>query len=515
MHVRPTPQPITRRGQIAFALLTIGLLAAACGSTDLPESLQAGDTSTTTVATDAAPSSTLATTTVAPDSSGPTTTIIEIPPVPEPAFDAIDSSGTGIACVGSRSDLSCLFDGEWSSFDRNNSPIFDWVQEIAICDDDSILVPSINGIASYQGGVWSEIDMDFASGKPNAVACADGVIWAGGSGYAARYDGTTWTSWDSEATLGVSDFVRSVDDIAIAPDGSAWVVTGTSVARWAADVWTVWEEGNGFEERYFMDAVAVDAADDGSYTVHVLTSRGFLRFEGDAWVIDDARVNGDDRIAVADGEVWVPAFRQGVTRFQGASSTDIGVEAGLSSPTVRGIAIDDDGNPWFATSYGLTVFTDDGPRTYRADNSDLFDNQAYSVAVRGTVPVLPADAPEEWATVTGSVIDESGAPMVDVIVELCVSEQPDDFESDTPCAEEPYQSATVSDDDGEFRIGGLRPGRYTISMMGPTGWTKFVDGSTAIRFEAPGGTTTDLGEFSILPIVAEEEPAEDVEPPAE
>ena len=471
-----------RRSRVASIVLAIGMLGAACGSTDLPDELSADTTTTTT-----------------------------LPPVPEPAFDAIDGETDGIACIGTRTGLSCRFGDSWQHFDRDNAPIFDWVQEIAICDDGTVLVPSVNGIGSYQGGIWSEIELDFAVSKPNAVACRDGVIWAGGSRYVARYDGTTWTSWDTEATLGVSDFVRTVDDIAIAPDGSAWVVTGTSVARWAADAWTVWEEGNGFDERYFMDAVAVDTAADGSYTVHVMTSRGFLRFTADAWVVDDAFLNGDDVIAVADGQVYVPAFQEGVTRYQGATSTDIGVAAGMSSDTVRGIAIDADGNPWFATSYGLTVFTSNGAQTYRVDNSELIDNETYSVALGPAAPPMPADSPEEWATITGVVVDENGVALPGVTVEACVSDQPDEFETATPCAEEPYQATTTTDADGRFSLPALRAGRYTIAMMSAKGWTTFVDGSTAIRFDAPDGEMSDLGEFAILPVVTDEpdDPAAD------
>ena len=52
-------------------------------------------------------------------------------------------------------------------------------------------------------------------------------------------------------------------------------------------------------------AIDIEEAPDGSYTVYVLTSSGLARFAsgGTAWETLDQFLNGNDAIAVRDGEL--------------------------------------------------------------------------------------------------------------------------------------------------------------------------------------------------------------------
>ena len=184
--------------------------------------------------------------------------------------------------------------------------------------------------------------------------------------------------------------------------------------------------------------------------------------------------------------------------MSGGIFSEIGVEAGLSSSTVRDVAIDSGGNVWAATAYGLTVLRADGSsRTYRVDNSDLIDNRTYSVTVFGGGPALPADAPEDWAGVAGVALDPTGAPLAGIDVEVCVEDLRDEFDGDTPCALDPYRATAVTDDTGRFEITGIRAGSYVVAMAPGGSWTYFTDGSVAARYDAIAGELSELGVFEI------------------
>lgn len=477
----------------AGVALALTLIAAACGGTS-PEDVVAEDDASTT--TTGAPSTTLAEATTTTEGA-PTTTTTTLPPLPDPAFAAVSSEDKGVACIGTRLGLSCLIDGTWESFDRDNSPVSTWVQSVDICPDGTVVAIALDGIATYRDGRWTEVPADFSVTGPSVVSCGPEAIWAGFFGWIGAFQGGAWTFWNTEEVLGQTDFVKSVKDIATASDGSAWVVTGTSIARFDGE-WTAWENNAGFDVGISPTAIDVDEAGDGTYTVHAAAgSRGVAHFVDGAWTLQEARLNGARDLAAADGIVLIPAFKKGVVSYQGVAETPITPSDGLSSDAVRGVAIDSQGQQWFATSYGLTVVTDDDVRTYRVDNSGLLDNDTYAVAVSAGGPDLPADEPQEWSGLAGLALNDEGTPYEGITVEVCVEEQTEEFDGATPCTDHPFMAGAITDETGRFEILGLRPGRYTISMETENGWTYFIDGSVSARYTAEAGSVAELGVFTL------------------
>ena len=374
-----------------------------------------------------------------------------MPPVPRRPSTPSLSTDPGVACVGTRLGLSCLIDGVWENFDRENSPISAWVQSVDVCDDGTVVAITLDGIATYADGRWTDIPAEFSVSGPSAVACGPEAIWAGFFGWIGSLQDGTWTFWNTEEVLGQTEFVKSVKDIAVAPDGSAWVVTGSSIARFDGE-WTAWEDNAGFDVSLSPTAIGVDTAADGSYTVHAAAGfRGIANFVNGEWSLQETGLNGASDLAANDGIVLIPAFRAGVTSYQGVAETPFTSADGLSSDTVRGTAIDSAGQQWLATSYGLTVVTGGDIRTYRVDNSGLLENDAYAVAVSGAGPDLPADDPQEWGGLAGIVLDDTGTPHVGIAVEVCVEEQRDDFDGETPCSTHPFMAGAVTDGDRTLR----------------------------------------------------------------
>lgn len=477
-------------------VIALALAASACGdgpSVDDIDLAGDGDASSTTTA---APSTTTtSTTSTTSTSTVPPTTTTTLPPVPDPSFGEL--AGDGVACVGTRIGLSCLIDGDWQSWDGDNSPVWDWVQELDVCDDGTILTSSLDGVARYRDSTWSDLGADFVVTSPSAVACGAGdELWAGWFGAVAVLNDSTWTWWDTEEVLGSSEFVKGVEDIVVAPDGTAWVASRSSIARFDG-TWTVWEDGAGFDHSISPSAIDVNVAADGSYTVHVAIGfRGIANFADGAWTVTDVSLNGASDLEAVGPFVFVPAFRAGVARYDGSAEAHVDESAGLSSNTARSIEIDAAGNQWIATDYGVTVLTEDGPRTYRVDNSAIHDNNAYVVAVQGA-PAAPAETPEEWTTLAGVVLDNTGQPLADVMVEACVHQQRDEFDGDSPCANGSYAATVTTDETGRFELTGLRAGRYTIAMDHDDRWTYFVDGSTSAWYHGEPGEISELGVFTL------------------
>ncbi len=479
-------------------LVALALLAAACGGADVA-SVDAVTTAPTTDASGSAQSTEgvdttpASTTTVDP---GPT-----IPPLPDPAFDAVVApADAGPMCAGTRLGVSCLIDGAWQNFDGEDSPVVEWARAVEVCPDGRVVTPSPNGIAVLDDGDWGTAEPDLGLGFAEDVACGDDAIWVVWADVIGRFADGVWTSWGNDDVLGSGDDRYRAQAVEIAPDGSAWVTSRSSIARFQDDVWTAWEEGTGFDERFAPRALAIDASEDGGYRVVVANgSRGIALFADEAWTGNPSSLNGDDAAFAVDGDVWISAHRLGVQRFSAGIATEIGIDDGLSSDDVRDIYVDTGGRLWLATSYGITVIADGEARTYRVDNSDLLDNDVYAIAVGGGGPALPADAPEDWGTLTGVMVDDDGEALVDTTVEVCVEILYSSFQAETPCGDHPYAASARTDDDGAFEIPNLRAGRYTMALLPPGGWTFVEDGSTAARYAVVAGEVTDVGTITLVP----------------
>ena len=81
-----------------------------------------------------------------------------------------------------------------------------------------------------------------------------------------------------------------------------------------------------------------------------------------------------------EGNLWF-GTNDGVSVFDGANWTTYGTSDGLASKHVHAIAIDSEGNKWFGTSGGVSRFDGTTWTTYNTLNSGLVSNRLSSVAV--------------------------------------------------------------------------------------------------------------------------------------
>jgi hypothetical protein len=368
----------------------------------------------------------------------------------EPAVVA--SQGPGTICAGSVTGLSCLNENGWQLYTEENSELpNNYLYAGAICSDGQFAIAHINGVVLFDGTTFKQIpEMDTVS-SPEGIACdSDGEIWVAHFQGVSHYADGQWTTYGSELLATGAAANELVYDVRVAPDGTVWVLTSNSVASFQNDTWTVFQEGQGFNESRFFNALTVDA-------------------NGRPW---------------AAHSTW--------THYDRTS-------AGPLSNHVASLASDSRGRVWLGTTYGLTVFDGTNWQTFLMSNSGLADNDVRFVIATNDGPALPEVEEKESGSLTGTVEQADGTPLADARVEICVETIGTTFYGDTPCSDQPFLLSAKTDTDGAFLIENVPAGYYGIITETGTGWARLVDdfGLSSERTLIQPGEQHDIGTITL------------------
>jgi ligand-binding sensor domain-containing protein len=265
------------------------------------------------------------------------------PPTAEPettndetAMDTVEAEASEpLACVGTSGlGLGCLSNSGWQTYTRTGSPLgSDLIAATAHCGD-NIVIGNSNGLDLFDGQSWSYIDQGWGPTGPDAIACdATGGIWLAHFKGASYYNGS-WTTYPATTDLSTGpDASDLVSDILVAPEGTVWVVTASSVAAFDGSSWTVYQKGNGFEDRYFFNQIEADSQGN----LWVVHSGGVFSFDGSSWI--DHPNSNLSTIQAMDidnqDQVWVGTLTRGVFVFSDGSWTQYGLNNGLESFVTR------------------------------------------------------------------------------------------------------------------------------------------------------------------------------------
>jgi len=465
------------------AVLIMGLVMvlAACGSPAEP--------TPTVAATQPRPTATLR----PPDTAVPTA----LPTATTPAV----STGGGLAnaaWIGTFGfGINRLDEGGWSLTTEDDAPISNQIQDIVVCDG-QVWVANTFGLMITDGQRWTDLGEPWGAGTVDALACDGGEgVWIAHFEGVTHYDGRDWKTYDY-TLLGSGANTKLVKHVAVAPDGSAWVVTANSVARYEDGEWEVYEEGAGFERNLFFDRVVV--AKDGS--VWAGHGSGVASFDGLSWTNYESRsVSQVESIVVDDaGLIWVGTYSKGLAVYDGRGWTTYDrSNSGLSSNHVRVAKLDGQGRLWLGTEYGLSVFDGQEWAAYHMHTSDLASNDIYALAVAGNGPPLPPLVEKGTGSIAGTIMD-GDMPVSDASVEACVEIIGSFYSSDTPCGDMPFARSATTDVEGNFVLDALPVGRYGIAFQGADGkWIRLTGrygiGDEKVAVQA--GKTSDVGEIDI------------------
>ncbi|MFN2138060.1 MAG: two-component regulator propeller domain-containing protein, partial [Candidatus Promineifilaceae bacterium] len=420
-----------------LCLLTIMLLLlAACTSAEAPADSAAENVPSvvepvpTVTAQQVEATSTQETAKVAPTapSAKPTNTLLPVPS----ATTGTDSSttggdeaeapsamgaGSGFACLGSSGQgATCLLsNGEWRSFTHADSPLGgDYIIDIDTCPDGTMLLLHGSGVSAFDGQEWREFPSGWGFSSPDAIACAgEDKFWVAHFEGASYFDGTQWANFDANNMSFGDEATDLVKDVAIDGNGNLWVVTANSVASYDGQGWRIFQLGQGFDAKYFFDAITIDQKG----TPWVASSDGIQSFDEDTWQLYQNRdiYTLQDLVVDEVGNVWVGTFGQGLALFDGAAWHMHNRASGdLTSDSINQLKIDEDGRLWVATAYGLFIFDGETWHAYRMENADLVDNNVMALAVSGA-PALPEPEQKAGGSLQGSIVSE-GTPLAGAAV---------------------------------------------------------------------------------------------------
>jgi hypothetical protein len=420
-------------------------------------------------------------------------------PSVEPA--TVESKGTGIACIGSTTGLSCLTESGWQVYTDENSDLPNpYLYAGAVCPDGKFAIAHISGVVLFDGTSFQTIPETDAYSSPEGIACgADGVIWVAHFQGVSRFADGQWTTFGSDKLSSGESANELVYDVEVAPDGKVWVATSRSVAMFENETWTVYQEGQGFNGSRFFNALTVDAK-GRPWAAH---SEGMDVFEHGAWTfIEKTDYNSPQSLGVdAKGQVWFGTITDGVYQYDGSSWTHHDrASQHLLSDYVTSVRGDSSGRVWLGTSYGLSVFDGANWQTFLMSNSGLADNDVNFILVNNDGPVLPAIEEKAKGSLTGILEKADGTPVADATVEICVETLASTFSGDTPCSDQPFFLTTKTGADGTFLIENVPAGYYVIvAETGADSWAQLTDefGISSEKTLIQAGEKYDVGTLKL------------------
>jgi len=429
-------------------------------------------------------------------------------PVAQPTLDRprrpVSSSSPGIACFGTfGSGVTCIEDNEWVTYARQTSNLGgDQIHDIVVCPDKRLLIAHTFGISAYDGTTWKEYESGWGVSRAEALACNErGEIWVAHFKGVSHFNGDTWKTYSAREFLAQGESANDlVKDVAIAPDGKVWVVTANSVAVFENGKWTTYQEGLGFDDRYFFENIALDT----NGLPWVTTTRGLFAFDGESWQPYSNRDTTSPEALAIDAEerVWVGTLSKGVYVLEEGGWLSYNREnSELSSNHIHRIDIDGQGRVWIATEWGLNVFDKYEWHIYRMDNTNLVDHDIRALGIIDGGPPLPEPHPKSPGSITGQVVNEDGIPVARAGVEICVERLYKRSYDAPPCAGQPFSRSTETDDEGKFHFEELPSGYYALSVYDGEVWTQMVGevGNASMRIPVLPDEDTYLGEFILKP----------------
>lgn len=478
-----------RRHPMLLAVFTVALASctAGSGSLDAPER----DTQGTKVPPATAPEA--ATIPGAVDTTAPTgATTGE----PERSGDETTTAppasvgGDGVAWLGGfGSGVTALGADGWHPFRTEFGNLrSDQIHDIALAPDGSAWIAHSSGLIRADRHGW--VDLDVRGFDAIAVDPVTGDVWGVRYRTAARYDGTSWTEHQS-TEFGQGRFVDLVNDVAVDPQGRAWVATTSSVAMFDGVAWTSWEEGRGIPEfPYGTSIAAIDAAPDGR--IWVSHSNGVLVYDGSTWVNTDPGISQPGNVTAApDGRIFVASHSDGLAvNEDGRWSVITRSQGGLTTDRVRDAAVDRRGRLWVGTTWGFSVYDGATWTGYTMATGGLAGNLVEAIAVAGDGPELPAPGAPRLGSLQGTIL-AAGEPLAGTTVLLCSESPAMLFFGEHPCSAYPFSTATQTDASGVYRFEAVPVGDYEIAWKDSTGvWRAFLIGG--VEPQVREGVTTSV-----------------------
>lgn len=404
----------------------------------------------------------------------------------------------GPAYIGSKGfGLTVIGESGMKAMDKESSGLADdYVYDMDMGRDGRLIVAHSSKISVFESGGWGEVGR-WGTGSPEGVAGdKNGGIWVAHFKGVSHHNGSEWETLGSELFATGASANQLVKGVEIAPGGEIWVATSQSVAVKDGDNWKVFQEGQGFNKKYFINCLCL-GRDGNPWVAH---GSGVLQYAGGAWK-DHAKSGLSTARGMAvdhDGNLWV-ATNKGLLKYNGQTWTSFDQKGPLSSDDVRAVAVDEKGRVWAGTTYGLNVLESGKWKSYYMHNSDLGSNDVSAIVVVGGGPALPEPKEKSPGSLSGQVKKEDGSALSGQTVEIGVKKFAFSFTGTTPCESHPFSRQTKTDAEGKFKFEDLPPGYYVVVIDTGSGWAQLKGRFNIATKMTPvlPGKSTDLGTLTL------------------
>jgi len=250
------------------------------------------------------------------------------------------------------------------------------VRALALDKSGNLWIGSNFGLVKYKNGAiiesFTKDDQGFEARIVREILIdKQGNVWIAGwvNGFGlkpsglSKYDGTSWTNYNSENSPLVKDFV---EDLALDAKGNIWMSVGfqdQGVARFDGTNWSVYNKDNSGLTTNIIRSIASDAAGNMFFG----TPKGLLKFDGTNWSsisLNDVFANkfmnfmsqmqappDISALAFDANEVlWIGTKNNGVFRYTPQSKAEFTVvNSPLTNNAIRKIFVDGTNRKWFLT----------------------------------------------------------------------------------------------------------------------------------------------------------------------
>jgi hypothetical protein len=206
------------------------------------------------------------------------------------------------------------------------------------------------------GATWTTytiFNSELVNNYVHAIAAdEDGNVWFGTNNGVSKFDGTTWTTYDTSDGLAY----KRVNGIAIDAEGNKWFGTSNGgVSKFDGTTWTTYNTSNSGLVSNKISAVAVDQAGNKWFGTRLTDGygHGVCKFYEGSWAhysTSNGALASDSVNAIAAdlmGNVWVGTTTGGVSKYNGVNWTTYRRGSGLASDHVRAVAIEGADVKWF------------------------------------------------------------------------------------------------------------------------------------------------------------------------
>lgn len=315
----------------------------------------------------------------------------------------------------------------------------------------------------------------------------DGTLWTLGYLGVGRYDGKELVLFD-RSRFGNAGLLRA---LAVDGAGRAWVVTSEALWVQEGGRWKALETAVLTGPRPFFDRIV--SSPDGK--VYVAYLGGLLRCDPRGCVKHAELADRPACFAIApDGRMLLVARLNRISLLSAKKvqrPIDPG-EAGFRASAVRAVTADAAGRFWLATDYGLVILDSEGKAVqWEPGQVKEIAGQVQAIAVEGEGPNLPAVGPRPRLVVKGRVL-RGGAPVSGARVEIC--ESPSLSAGGPPCAGSSFRQSAETDEHGSFSLPDVPLGAYRFAIKAGHRWVITLGRDCCLRTdEGPGfdvGTLT-------------------------